>query len=711
MAQRNPNPKFKFTLDPSSKKFICPKCHKKTFVRYVESENTNTYAPEIFGRCDREIECAYLEYPKDETPTMQVKKAEPLPTPHDYSCVEATLGKASNLALFLYSQFDTETVNRVLEDYCVGSYGHWEKDTVFWRIDGQGTAWAGKVMLYHHQTGKRVKEPQNCINWVHAVRKEEGFVLDSSHLFGLHLANRNAGKPVGIVESEKTALIASILLPQYLWMATGGLGMLSAKALARIPEREIILFPDLGATTRWEDKTKNIVGTVGNVRINRVLEEIATDAERTQGADIADLLLNPERRDVLIEALRAGRKPTAGAEETATEAVEEPEFVNMWGKDSKGKAIILPDKFVIYLNQIGVRTHKEKDDKEAELVTVIDNIVDTIHLDDVRVKVNEYADSFSIGHKAIVDQDCKKIYDIRLLKQVRAIEIEKPKDTKDTCTLFFRNGFITITPENHAQQRPPQLQPYKALKKPVWRNIIIDADFTPISYTKAQESIFKRFARLISADTNENREIESINESRYLQFITAHAYLIHNYKRYSNAKAIIGVDRVIENDSQNGRNGKGIFLGQSLERFFAVATIGNFDPKKSFEFQEVTTATRLVFFDDIEKDFDYHALYTQVTNKFKIEHKHKGAFSVPFADSPKIALCSNFQVPNLGGSFADRFTQLKFSNYFNDTHKPTDEFGCEMLSEWDERELNRFYNYIAYNISYYLAKGIHHITQ
>lgn len=53
---------FKYTLDTSSQKFVCPECNKKRFVRYVNNE-TKEYAPEEFGRCDREQSCGYFNIP------------------------------------------------------------------------------------------------------------------------------------------------------------------------------------------------------------------------------------------------------------------------------------------------------------------------------------------------------------------------------------------------------------------------------------------------------------------------------------------------------------------------------------------------------------------------------------------------------------------------------------------------------------------------
>lgn len=41
-------------------------------------------------------------------------------------------------------------------------------------------------------------------------------------LFGEHLLKKYPNKTVALVESEKTAIICSALMPDYIWLATGG---------------------------------------------------------------------------------------------------------------------------------------------------------------------------------------------------------------------------------------------------------------------------------------------------------------------------------------------------------------------------------------------------------------------------------------------------------------------------------------------------------
>ncbi len=54
--------KIWYTLDKTSKKYHCPSCNEKTFVKYWDIQG-NRYAPDVFGRCDRAENCGYYKLP------------------------------------------------------------------------------------------------------------------------------------------------------------------------------------------------------------------------------------------------------------------------------------------------------------------------------------------------------------------------------------------------------------------------------------------------------------------------------------------------------------------------------------------------------------------------------------------------------------------------------------------------------------------------
>lgn len=158
-------------------------------------------------------------------------------------------------------------------------------------------------MLYNADNGKRVKEPFNHVTWVHSLLKMPDFNLRQC-FFGEHLLPMNRDKPVAIVESEKTALVATYYLPEYVWLTTGGKnGCFNADALRVLKGHQVILYPDIGATDQWRQKLRLLRSLGIEASIFNFLEEVATDDERTAGLDIADYLLQIEPDQAILQSM------------------------------------------------------------------------------------------------------------------------------------------------------------------------------------------------------------------------------------------------------------------------------------------------------------------------------------------------------------------------------------------------------------------------
>ena len=89
-----------------------------------------------------------------------------------------------------------------------------------------------------------------------------------------------------------------------------------------------------------------------------------------------------------------------------------------------------------------------------------------------------------------------------------------------------------------------------------------------------------------------------------------------------------------------------------------------------------------------------------------LERKHKEKEILCFKDSPKIALTTNYTIPDNGGSFADRKHLLLLNNYFNSNNKPENHFGNLFFIEWDEAEYSRFYALMLYALQMFLKHGL-----
>lgn len=282
---------YKYTLDKSSKKFVCPKCYKKTFVKYIETETRN-YLNDDFGRCDRESNCGYYQKPETEFQnTFEVVNIpKPEPSFHGLELVEKTFLSTSsnNFIEFIKTFFAPDEVQKSIQNYLIGTWDNWKGTTVFWQIDQLEKVHHGKVMMYDQTTGKRAKnkEGKGIFSTVRSLLKLDDFVLNQC-LFGLHLIDENT-KVVALVEAEKTAVIMSIFKPEYVWLATGSKGGFKYDYLKLIKNYKIVAFPDKSEYLDWNNKAIELNGFGFKISVSDWLE----NTDYPNGTDLADVYIN-----------------------------------------------------------------------------------------------------------------------------------------------------------------------------------------------------------------------------------------------------------------------------------------------------------------------------------------------------------------------------------------------------------------------------------
>lgn len=316
---------YRFHLEkyrPGSKK-RCPKCGQKAcFVRYVDDLGQAAF-PDYVGRCDHEQSCGYHYTPKDyfrnnpnvaETITNDAKPfiaSKPsipkvtLPSSIDKTIMEQTLCHYDINPLYTYlaGTIGRDNTERLFRLYNVGTSKKWQGATVFWQVDATGKVRGGKIMGYDSKTGHRIKLPHPHVCWVHS---ELG--LTEYHLtqcfFGEHLLPLYPDRTVVVVESEKTAIIAAHFMPDVIWIATGGKnGCFNERAIQALTDRDVILMPDLGATDEWRGKLPMLSKICRSVSVSDMLEQMASDEQRSQGLDIADFLLMDETPQMILQRM------------------------------------------------------------------------------------------------------------------------------------------------------------------------------------------------------------------------------------------------------------------------------------------------------------------------------------------------------------------------------------------------------------------------
>ena len=324
-------------------KYTCPGCgHTKRFTRYVYADSGEQIADHV-GRCDRQESCQYHFTPRmyfgsvsDAIPARDARYSQ-INTPPNVKrdgivssdsfreqyrarvqgvsqpCSERIAPtvaappvrtsyiplremqrsmmhyRDNNFVQYLYTLgTERSLVHRCILDYRIGTSAHWHGATVLWQIDAEQRIRTGKVMLYDRETGRRVREPFSHITWMHTLMGLEGYHLRQC-LYGEHLLQKAASDAIiAITESEKTAMIASILMPEMVWMAAGGKEQLSLDKMTPLRGRRVILYPDQGGYELWSRRAEEMSGIV-RVSVTDLLEG------QEKGVDLADVMMGSFR--------------------------------------------------------------------------------------------------------------------------------------------------------------------------------------------------------------------------------------------------------------------------------------------------------------------------------------------------------------------------------------------------------------------------------
>lgn len=312
----------------------CPACHKpREFTRYIDTTNGQHLADHV-GKCNRVNSCGYHFTPKQFFAGQPSPKAdswrdsdlhltayEP-PTP-DYipaTIMQATLKghEQNNFLRFLTSIYGQQQAAQVAKDYFIGTSKRLSNDgglaTIFWQIDSAGNVRQCKVMGYDPNTGKRLKSGEGVEVWSEYNRAYQP-AKDKEHdtrfwgktilkrddanlvqcLFGEHLLSMRPDAVVCLVESEKTACIMSIEMPENIWLATGGkhgAKWTDPATFAPLAGRHVVLWPDLGAFDDWSERAKILNLVCASVIVSDALQRIGDAADIAAGYDVADYFLD-----------------------------------------------------------------------------------------------------------------------------------------------------------------------------------------------------------------------------------------------------------------------------------------------------------------------------------------------------------------------------------------------------------------------------------
>ncbi len=292
------------------------------------------------------------------------------------------------------------------------------------------------------------------------------------------------------------------------------------------------------------------------------------------------------------------------------------------------------------------------------------------------------------------------------------------RDSKNTANIYFKNGICEISKDKIV------FVSYENITGYIWDSQIIDHEFQLASYDEVKSSsefysFLHDICTSIISDAPELTEQEVLlgysenlstkeefSQAKLDSLLSIIGYLIHDYKDPATAKAVILMDEE-ESEEPNGGKGKGILKRAiSLLKKMANEDGKNFSNKSEFAFSQIDYDTKIIVLDDVPSNFPFEKYFSIITEGMVVNKKYQHKHFMPFENSPKVMLTTNYVVWGEGESYERRKIEFAFSNFYGINNTPEQKFKHLLFNDWDDKQWNLFYNLMIICMQQYLLKGL-----
>lgn len=254
----------------------CPKCRVKKSFRYFINMSRE------YGICDHKNSCGYENIPKGEI-REQINDLPPLSKykiiyPAMENCKQIIENQTSNFHLFLIKKLKI-TQEHLLKWNC----GTDKNKTCFVYQDAKQVF----LNIVHIEYNSNCKRNKNISPYSLQPQKNCKYSLC---LYGEHLLTKD--KIICLVESEKTAIIASFFYPQFDWIATGGANKLTNEKIPVLFNRKIYYLNDA-------DEAGKENSTIKKLEAYKIdFEFVDLFPDQINGYDLADAIIDGLRPEI-----------------------------------------------------------------------------------------------------------------------------------------------------------------------------------------------------------------------------------------------------------------------------------------------------------------------------------------------------------------------------------------------------------------------------
>ena len=179
--------------------------------------------------------------------------------------------------------FTPDQIHRAAERFHLGRSKsgkpiYWMIDDLGHCLDGRiGTSWFSTMLKHRYPEAAPYLKVRHC-------------------LFGLHQINEQP-KPIGIVESERSAVLLSELCPDLLWMAYSYGSNCTVDKFEPLQGRKITFYPRTEPNKEYyfsflelADQIKRAYKTI-DISVSSFLENNATDDQKQRNIDLLEFML------------------------------------------------------------------------------------------------------------------------------------------------------------------------------------------------------------------------------------------------------------------------------------------------------------------------------------------------------------------------------------------------------------------------------------
>jgi hypothetical protein len=361
--------------------------------------------------------------------------------------------------------------------------------------------------------------------------------------------------------------------------------------------------------------------------------------------------------------------------------------MEFWLVNKKGAVSVVHHVFKDFLESNGFYKYSPHGSNKYMYVKVTDNLIDVTDEKFIKSYVLDYIESLDNLDVYDFFINSTRLFKDDYLSMLDSVDVYFIKDTIDSCHIYFKNCALKVSASRL------DIIDYIDLNGYVWRDQVIDRDYEQCDVNDCD---FKVFISNVAGD----------DEKQIRSFESTIGFLMSSYKDPSFSPAVILNDEVIT-DNPEGGTGKGLFV-KAISQMKKVSIIEGkkFSFDSQFAYQGVTTDSQVIQFDDVRRGFNFEMLFSVITEGITVEKKNKDAITIPFDESPKIIITTNYAIRGKGNSFERRKWEIEFKKFYSMNYTPYDEFKKRLFDSWNEYEWCAFDNYMISNLQLFLREGL-----